>query len=184
MCYDVCQEKMADPDIERWKQYGIISAWHYVDFPKNYCGYHLTADSDGCAFLLGLFERFRSASFPARKLLTLSPPSQQMLAVPNCHVSHVSMRNIEFRSLRDYSPEHWAVTASDGKISIEVGCTRLADLEKGIHDILNGDGDWPLGSERDSLWFWWRPQTKRAEQDRAHQSTFCPESKFSDDSNL
>jgi hypothetical protein len=64
-------EKMADPDIEKWTQRGSILLWHYEGFPKNYCGYHLTADQDGCVFLIGLVERFRNAQYPARKRIAL-----------------------------------------------------------------------------------------------------------------
>ena len=159
---------MADPEIERWTNYGSISLWHYEGFPKNYNGYHLAADNQGCIFLLGLVERFRNAQYPARKAIALTPPAADQLAVPNCPQQCIPAKRVEFCFRRDYADVHWSIVDHDGSIIIETGATGLCALDRGVGDILLGKGDWSTGEGTQSLWFWWHPhpttlQNKRME---------------------
>jgi len=145
---------MADHAIETWNKTGLISLWHYEDFPKSYCGYHLTADPKGCVFLLGLMERFRNAVHPARKRIILDAPTAGMLAVPNCPRKCVPAESVEFRFRRDMAGHHWSVIEKDREVRIEMGSDGLADLERGAKDMIVGVGDWSIGTGRESLWFW------------------------------
>lgn len=145
---------MVDPEIERWKNRGSISLWHYEGFPKNYCGYHLTADAEGCRFLSGLFERFREAKYPARKRILLDPPTPDQLKIPNCSRKCVPARWVEFRFRREFDKDHWQITENEGAVTIETGEAGLSELDRGVADIIRGEGDWSIGSEKNSLWFW------------------------------
>jgi len=148
---------MADPDIERWTNRGSISIWRYEDFPRNYHGYHLTADSLGCTFLLGLVELFRNARYPARKVVELTIPNSEHLAIPNCPRKCVPARTAEFRFRRDSPDDHWSIGEADGKVTIETGTTGLLGLDRGFADITLNKGDWATGEGNDALWFWWHP---------------------------
>ena len=155
------KKKMADPDIEKWTQRGSISLWHYKDFPKNYCGYHLTADQDGCVFLIGLVERFRNAQYPARKQIALDTPTPDVLSVPNCPRKCIPADRVELRFRRDFSDDHWSITESGREVKIEMGANGLNDLDRGVGDMILADGDWSTGSGESSLWFWWHPNTPK-----------------------
>lgn len=145
---------MADHAIDTWKKTGLISLWHYEDFPKNYCGYHLSADQEGCIFLLGLMERFQNAVHPARKRIILNAPTSEMLAVANCPRNCVPAQSLEFRFHRDTAAAHWSVTEMEREVRIEMGADGLAALERGAKDMISGMGDWSIGTGRASLWFW------------------------------
>ncbi len=147
---------MTDPEKwKEWKQRGSISLWHYEGFPKNYCGYHLTADREGCAFLLGLIGLFRNERYPARKKIILDAPTPAMLAVPNSGLKCIPAARLELRFLREGCDEQWSVLGSDQEVIIEMGASRLDDLGRGIRDISRGEGDWSIGRGKESLWFWW-----------------------------
>lgn len=147
---------MTDPEKwKEWKQRGSISLWHYEGFPKNYRGYHLTADREGCEFLLGLIGLFWNEGYPARKKIILDAPTPAMLAVPNCGLKCIPAGRLELCFLRDQGDGHWSVTGSEGEVIIETGANGLKDLERGIMDISHGQGDWAMGSGKESLWFWW-----------------------------
>ena len=121
---------MADLEIEKWKPAGVISLWHYDGFPKNYCGFHLTADQNACPSLL--------------RLVT-------------CSQKCIPAEHLEIRFRREYSDDHWAVTENDQGIAVEMGVDGLNNFERGIADVMSGKGDWSIGSGKESLWFWWQP---------------------------
>jgi len=148
---------MSDPKIDAWKPRGAIYIWHYEGFPKNFPGYHLTADQQGCIFLLGLFERFRGTHYPAHKKFPLLPPTPNHLAIPNCPKAAIPARLAEFRFQRDFPNDYWSMSEADGMVAIETGATGLSALERGILDILLGKGDWFTGQGNHCLWFWWHP---------------------------
>lgn len=151
-----CKE-MADPDIERWRNRGSISIWHYEGFPDNYHGYHLTADAQGCVFLLGLIELFRNAQYPARKVMELTTPTSDHLAIPNCPQKCIRASMAEFRFRREYPDSHWSIAETDGKVIIETGAIGLCELDRGFADVALGKGDWATGDGNSALWFWWHP---------------------------
>lgn len=156
---------MADPDIERWKNRGAISIWRYQDFPRNYYGYHLTADAQGCVFLLGLIELFRNAHYPARKVVKLAAPTSDHLAIPNCPQECIPAHTAVFRFRRDYPESHWLIGETDGQVTIDSGAIGLGDLVRGLTDITLGKGDWATGDGNHGLWFWWHPHpNKNGEQ--------------------
>lgn len=103
--------------------------------PRNYHGYHLTADAKGCVFLLGLIELFRNAQYPARKVVELTIPTPDHLAIPNCPRKCIPARTAEFRFRRDYSESHWSIIETDGKVSIETGANALCELDRGFADV-------------------------------------------------
>jgi hypothetical protein len=140
---------------KEWEQRGSISLWHYEEFPKNFRGYHLTADRAGCEFLLGLIERFRKADYPAIKGIMLDDPTPTRLAVPGCRQRCIPAIRLELRFLRAACDEHWTVSECDGEVIIEMGANGLNHFERGIRDITLGKGDWAIGKGEKSLWFWW-----------------------------
>ena len=150
---------MADSELDRWNNDGSISLWSYEEFPKNYCGYHLTADPKGCAFLIGLVERFEKARYPARKRVVLDAPTADHLAIPNCQKSCIPALGVEFRFRCEFDERHWSITDSRDGIVVELGATRLREFVRGVAGIVHGHDDWAIGHGIESLWFWSHPQT-------------------------
>lgn len=112
---------MGDTEIERWRNRGVISVWHYEGFPGNYHGYHLNADAAGCAFLKGLVERLRAGRFLNGMEFKLAAPTATQLAVPNCPVKCVPATRLELRYRRDAPEDHWLIEDREGRVVIEMG---------------------------------------------------------------
>ena len=170
---------MADPEIDRWRNSGSISLWHYDGFPKSYSGYHLMADKHGCAFLLGLVELFRNAQYPARKKIDLEIPGSDQLAVPNCSKKPIPARSVEFRFRRELDDSHWMISDGGNEIVVEMGPVGLCELDRGTSDMILGRGDWSTGADSNALWFWWHPDIDaKAEQGVADQRPAAVKSKL------
>ena len=150
---------MPDPQIEKLKQRGIVASWHYEGFPKNFSGYHLTADHFGCEFLLKLFELFKSTPYPARKEIILNRPTAKILSVPNCPRNCIPSFRLQIRYLQSSPQDSWSVTESGSTLTIKTGERGLDALSTGISDIHKGKGDRSIGSGHESLWFWWFPNS-------------------------
>ena len=130
-----------------------ICLWRYLDNVRNYPGYHLSADVEGCREI-----RARLGRMDDSISIALDPPTARVLAVPNNRKGQA--RQIAARKLRIQtgpSPEtfHW----TEEKTEFVLTCSqkRIGDLLKGIADIERGAGDYCIGDKRDQrLWFWWQ----------------------------
>jgi hypothetical protein len=147
-------EAVEDSEIERWRNRGVISVWHYDGFPRDYHGYHLHADAAGCSFLKGLVERLRAGRIPDGKSFKLAAPTATQLAVPNCRATCVPARRLELRYRRDVPQDHWSIEDLEGNLMIEMGLSKLAEFERGIDDISRGEGDWAIHGASRALWLW------------------------------
>lgn len=138
------------------KNGGAVSLWHYEGFPRDYNGYHLSGDKDGCRFLLGLVERFKKAHFPARKKFVLDVPSKPNLSVPACPNRGLPAQHLEIRYSNKFAEDYWSLSDNGGGVLIKTGIQGLRDLHRGSNDMLQGVGDWSTGEGKESLWFWWQ----------------------------
>src|SRR3712207_2285031 len=74
---------MPDEHVNRWRQEGRLYFWRYTENTRNYPGWHLTADDLCCRSLADLIERMLSARGRPRKPLAVTPPTREVLRVPN-----------------------------------------------------------------------------------------------------
>jgi hypothetical protein len=146
---------MAESQIEKFQNRGLISVWHYEGFPRDYHGYHFNADAAGCTSLKGLIERLRAGRLHEGEGLKLATPTAAQLAVPNCSVACVPATFLDLRYLRDAQGDHFVIEDQDGRLVIEMGLSKLAEFERGIDDVSRGEGDWAIHGAGRSLWFWW-----------------------------
>ena len=78
---------------------------------------------------------------------------QRQLEVPNCQKEAIGCRRLELKFHSEWDPGRAVLTEADGEVVFEMGRDRLAEFEKGLRDILSGDGDWAMSGDI-GLWFW------------------------------
>jgi hypothetical protein len=131
--------------------------WRYRDDQRNYRGYHLSADSEGCAALL---QWLRSSK--GRTDFHLQPVTQAVIGVPNHQgdLSACESCNIFMLHIRpDAASGHFLVTEKSGRLSLECSPQQVERLIKGVEDIQRGEGDYRIGEGGNQvLWFWWYPR--------------------------
>ena len=148
---------MSDPAVSRWKQQGRVFLWRYVENTRNYPGWHLTADAVGARSLLELTSLMRAASWPSRTTIDLTRPTEAILKVPNNRDGEarwVGATRLCIRSAPELSPTHWDIRQVDDTVELRPGSEMLAQLDRGLHDILDGRGDYSMGGPPAELWFW------------------------------
>jgi hypothetical protein len=141
----------------KWKQSGTISLWRYLENQKNFSGWHLTADTSGCASLIALLDAFALDGVPNSRALSIIQPSLAELSVPSNRSSAIGApANLRLA----FSEEHdaWSFPAELDVAQLIFGSKWLIPLKEAIAGIPSGKGDFsigPLPGER--LWFWWQP---------------------------
>ena len=65
-----------------WKQSGRISLWRYTENQRNFPGWHLNGDADGCQSLLALLDALAADGEGSRTVAIIAPTKTQ-LSVPN-----------------------------------------------------------------------------------------------------
>ncbi|MEM9703782.1 MAG: hypothetical protein AAF907_15185 [Planctomycetota bacterium] len=69
--------------IARWRQAGRVFLWRYPGAPFDYRGWHLTADEPGGVSLSELLSLLENAAPYDGRTVRLSPPTADVLSVPN-----------------------------------------------------------------------------------------------------
>jgi len=141
-----------------WKQRGTISLWRYTENQKNFPGWHLNADGEGCASLLKLIDALRGHPGSYRKL-RLSSPSPQQLAVPNNRTAAWIAPQL-WVIQHDPEGEHWHFASESETVTLIAGACWLERLRTGAAGIPAKQGDDSIGAGRlqeSRLWFWWGP---------------------------
>lgn len=137
-----------------WQQHGTVSLWRYRDNARNFPGWQLTADAEGCASLLTLLDALHTGGAGASRTLQLSAPGPAQLAVPNNRDARwVAPQTMQLILDEDSGAWQWQ---PDGERQVlRLGVSALAGLRQGVLDIAAGQGDYSLGHGMEALWFWW-----------------------------
>jgi hypothetical protein len=135
---------------------GNVYLWRYKGNARNYPGWHLTANAQGCASLLELLDQMRGAQFSSEPAIPLSAPTQRQIGVPNAPLQPVPMKGFQlYHSPTKLAADHWHLAESNERVRLEVGHENLSVLRKGIADVARHEGDYSIGPTGEELWFWW-----------------------------
>ena len=149
---------MSDPEVAQWKQDGRVYLWRYRGNPRSYPGWHLTADGRGSDSLLRLFDLMLSATYSSHQTMQITAPGEQQLAVPGCSAAVLPAVSLTLRYPKSSVPDgEWSLRDESGEIHLTVGWLRLEQLQKGVEDLRNGEGDYAIAiekSEEECLWVW------------------------------
>lgn len=128
---------------------------------RNYAGWHVTADADGCASLLALLDELAASDGPNTRVLSVESPTPAILSVPN-NRSGASLSPSRLRLTLSANPSEWTFPESLEPATLTFGVDWLPKLRQGIADIALGNGDYSIGNADEGnlqLWFWWQPAT-------------------------
>lgn len=141
-----------------WKQSGHISLWRYTENERNYPGWHLNADLEGCQSLQALLEAL-AADGGGSRTVTLTAPAKSQLGVPNNRSGRAAwVAPAKLRVAFSATASEWSFPADLDPAVLTVGSDWLAPLLEGVAGIPEGRGDYSIGGHNVgnlSLWFWW-----------------------------
>ena len=130
--------------------------WKYLGNDRNWSGFHLTGEPD--AFKHVISELSKPQHPDKRKVrleAELSEATKKELAVPNSRSKAISFRRVHFQLLlRETSI--FEVSENNLDVSISFSADMFTELVRGFDDIASGRGDYCIGDENNSLWFWWK----------------------------
>ncbi len=137
-----------------------IFFWKYDRPSKGYRGFHLSADDSGCdALLTGLRKKMRTPSARTAKF-SLSTPTERILSAPNYRTRAQTWKFLEILVDQNASERFLSVTTENDVAYVTVSKDIADSMERGVQDILEGNGDWSISSEsknadHQTIWFWW-----------------------------
>ncbi len=157
---------MPDENVNKWKQEGRLYLWRYIENTQNYPGWHLTADDTCCHSLADLIERMLAARWSSQKSLVVTPPTKEVLSVPNNRGGAAIWKAVGILILRypkdKVGDEHFSLKENGDEIILSAGRENLKLLKKWILGIPKGEGDYAIEIGQTRLWFWWMVQHARS----------------------
>jgi hypothetical protein len=172
--YRLCPEVLAtrytampDPTVARWKLRGRVCLWRYRTLGPRWHGWHLAADTEGCASLLELLDLMQRARFSSRATLPLTEPPEAVLDVPNrdTYDARPATSWTLIHPKRVTEPRTWELSSSGTAVTLRFGSDYFPVLRKAIVDLSERTGDYAIGTERpDATWiwvWWWSPHAGR-----------------------
>lgn len=125
--------------------------WRYRDNQRNYPGYHLSADADGCVALLAWLRSPR-----ARPEFRLQPVTPEVLSVPNSQAGYVGFTFFKLHVRPDVARGHFQFSEVSDRLSLACSQQQVECIIKGVEGIVRDHGDYCIGGEdQHVLWFWW-----------------------------
>jgi hypothetical protein len=140
-------------NINKWKQSGNIYIWRYRDNPKNYQGWHLSANNSGCISISELLQALIDSPPEANRTVQLSVPTDKQFCVPNCNRKPIA--ETKLRMVKSGISEEWSLTKNEDKLQLDIGTVYLHKFISGLADIQRNKGDYFIGRKDQELWFWW-----------------------------
>lgn len=118
-------------NVNDWKQNGNVYLWRYEGSPKNYPGWHLTADSEGAIAFITLIDLVSGASSGTKRTIVLSKPGESELRVPGCRQAAIAAEKLVLESAVE-DASFWSVKTENRSLALRAGKANLAELRKGI----------------------------------------------------
>ena len=150
---------MPDINVERWKQEGHFYLWKYEENTRNYPGWHMHADKEGCCGLTELIDRMLESQWGSQKILDVTPPTARVLSVPNNRGREARWIVAQFLVLKypkgKVEDEHFIFEKQANGVVLSVSQQMLEQLREGIIGIPHDKGDYAIGDRHNRLWFWW-----------------------------
>lgn len=137
----------------------VIHLWTYRENRRNFRGYHLSADPEGCATLSSVFAALSKATDHLAEKVSLKPVTADALRVPNNssgNASAVSFTQWLVETDPALDKEHLRFEERDSKCRMLVSPHQAERICAGVADIAAGRDDYSIGTGDNALWFWWQ----------------------------
>lgn len=136
---------------------GRVCLWRYRARARNYPGFHLSADPDGCTQLLALLRNLAKARTPQIGTIVLDRVTPADLSIPNNGDDVASYTRWELVVDPGFDPEHLRFSVINDRVRTELSTVQVESVAAGVQDICEGRGDYGIGDDDDHmLTFWWQ----------------------------
>lgn len=117
-----------------WRQDAMNThIWRYKDNQRNYPGYHLSADAEGCSALLAWLR-----SSKERPEFRLQSITAEVLGVPNNRAgsaAYVGCSSFKLNVKTAFDSSHFLFSEVSGRLSLECSQQQLDYIVRGVEDI-------------------------------------------------
>ncbi|MCM8729673.1 hypothetical protein ACFO8O_01635 [Hephaestia sp. GCM10023244] len=145
-----------------WRQEGRISLWRYRRAPKRYDGWHFTADQDGCASLIGLFDILSSATEPAYRTLSVTDPRE--VGADHIFGDHDLRLDVPAKlRLGNDLDGTGTIGLSVDVFAMPLRPEDISNLSEAVKDVSSDHADFGVGFGRSGtiVNFWWWPKKRK-----------------------
>ena len=154
--------------LDAWRPNGRICIWRYEPMLKMYAGWHFTADSDGCAALMELFERMAALKQRGHRTMPVSDPvvvgADRIFGAHALSVRRPATVRIAFDPDGADTDPH--VEIQDDRFVLTTGPNSIERIRDAVADVARGHADFgiglcgPAGIGMDTMQFWWWPKAR------------------------
>jgi hypothetical protein len=145
-----------ESQIEKYKLKGRLFVWKFHPENRNYLGWNLTGDNEGCNSLIELLELMQTSSFPSHNTITTQPATINQVKATTGSIPFKSISKLNLR-FRKGEPQLWYIEEVDNGIQVTFGEREIELLQTALQRIIKGEGDFALGDSKDEhlVYFWW-----------------------------
>jgi hypothetical protein len=140
-------------NINKWKQSGNIYIWKYRSNPRNYPGWHLNADKQGCDSLIEFLSLLSDEDSGLKRTINLSKPDSRQYNVPTSQYKVKAEAKLVIIKSPKENDFHFSYDSD--KLTLNIGGSQIPEFVRGLTDVANGKGDYCIGDDGQELWFWW-----------------------------
>lgn len=134
---------------------GRVLLWKFGPEHRSYIGWNLTADEEGCTFLVDLLEGMQaSAMSPAAMITTVPATAPLVKAVTGSRPLKTVGRLVLHYSKGE--PQLWITGEEEDTLVITFGDREVELLQTALLRVVKGESDFAIGDEKDEqlLYFW------------------------------
>jgi hypothetical protein len=148
--------------INDWHQAGVVHLWRYNPEKRGLSGWHFKADDKGLSSTIALAELLAAATYPAKRTLSLTKPSERVINGPFSPIGNrkvISPISLQLSIDANQPEDFWQIDEEGERAKLHLGRLANAELLAGLRELKEqGIGDFAVGPARGdppaNIWFW------------------------------
>lgn len=145
-----------ETDIPKMKLQGRLSIWKFSPENRNYIGWNLTGDIQGCISLIDLLEQMQHASLALLRLTLITEP---ITAEHGKVIAGAKPFKTAQQLTLQYAkgePQLWHTEEADEEVILSFGDREIELLQTALYRVIKGEHDFAIGDAQDEhlLYFW------------------------------
>jgi hypothetical protein len=135
---------------------GRLALWKFSPENQKYIGWNLTADEEGCLYLVELLEEMQSAPSSSGKVIATKPATARLVKAISGSRPYKTVRRISLQYHKG-APQLWITEEREDELMISFGEREIELLQTALFRIRKGEADFAIGDANDGhlLYFWW-----------------------------
>lgn len=148
--------------INEWRQAGVMHLWRYKPEKSGLKGWHFQADEQGLNSAIALVELLASATYPAKRTLNLTKPSERTINGPFSPIGNrkaIAPVSLQLSIDANQPEDLWQLEEEGERAKLHLGSKSIVELLAGLRERKErGYGDFAVGPTRGerpaNIWFW------------------------------